>query len=84
MEDAQATVLIMLEFTQTFDMLTHDLMLCKMRTSQRYSDRTTVLLGSYLSDRTQCVRSDGEYSTIRGIKYDVPQGFVPKFFYFLY
>jgi hypothetical protein len=32
------------------------------------------LIGSYLSDRTQCVRSDGEFSTVRGIEYGVPQG----------
>jgi hypothetical protein len=69
LEGGQATVLVMLDFTQVFDMIAHDLMVCKMRASQRYSDRATVLLGSYLSDQTQCVRSDGEYSTVRGIEY---------------
>jgi hypothetical protein len=46
------------------------------RVSQRYFDGVTVLLGSYLSDRTQYVRSDGEYSTVRGIKYGLLQGSV--------
>jgi hypothetical protein len=45
-----------------------------MRASQRYSDGA--LLGSYLSDRRQCVRSDGEYSTVTGIECGVPQGSV--------
>jgi hypothetical protein len=40
--------------------------------------------GSYLSDRKQCVRSDGEYSTARGNKYGVPQGTWPTFVYFIY
>jgi hypothetical protein len=57
----------MLDFTQAFDMIAHDLMACKMRAFQRYSDGATAFLGSYLSDRTQCVRSDGEYSTVRAL-----------------
>jgi hypothetical protein len=48
-------------------MIAHDLMVCKMSGSQRYSDGATALLGSHMSDRTQCVRSNGEYSTVRGI-----------------
>jgi hypothetical protein len=43
--------------------------------NMRYSDGATALLGSYLSDRT-CYRSDGEYSTVKGIEYGVPQGSV--------
>jgi hypothetical protein len=61
----------MLYFTQAFDMIAHDLMVCKMSGSQRYSDGATSLLGSYLSDRTQYVRSNGEYSMVRGIEYGV-------------
>jgi hypothetical protein len=65
----------MLNITQAFkiDMIAYDLMVCKMRASQRYSDVATALIGSYLylSDRTQCVRSDGEYSTVSGIEYGV-------------
>jgi hypothetical protein len=68
LEDGQATVLVMLDFTHPFDMIAHDLMVCKMRPSQWYSDGATALLGSYLSDLTQCVRSDGENSTVRGIE----------------
>jgi hypothetical protein len=60
----------MLDFTQVFKMIADDLMVCKMR----YSDGATALLGSYLSDRMQCVRSQGEYSTVRGIECGVIQG----------
>jgi ribonucleases P/MRP protein subunit RPP40 len=76
LEDGQATVLVMLDFSKAFDMIAHDLMVCKMRASQKYSAGVTALLGSYLSERTQCVRSDGEYSTIRGIECGIPQGSV--------
>jgi hypothetical protein len=51
LEDGQATVLVMLDFTQAFDMIAHDLMVCTMKASQRYPDGATTLLGSYLSDR---------------------------------
>jgi uncharacterized membrane protein len=47
LEDGQATVLAMLYFTQAFDMIAHDLMvcMCKMKGSQRYSDGATALFG---------------------------------------
>jgi hypothetical protein len=41
----------------------HDLMMCYMRGSQKYSDGVTVLLGPYLSDWTQCVRVEVDFST---------------------
>jgi retron-type reverse transcriptase len=66
LEDGQATVLVILDFTQVFDMIAHDL-----RGSQKYSDGVIALLGW-----KQCVRSDSEYSTVRGIEYGVPQGSV--------
>jgi hypothetical protein len=73
LEDKQVTVLVMLDFTQAFDMIAHDLMVSKIRGSQSYSDGATALFGSY---RTQCVRSDGEKTTVIGIEYGVPQRFV--------
>jgi hypothetical protein len=79
--------LVMVNFTQAFDMIARDLMVCKMRGSQRFSDGIlTALLGSFLSDRTQCVRSDGEYFMVRSIEYGVLQGSVsgPSFVYFIY
>jgi hypothetical protein len=77
LEDGQATVLVMLDCTRAFAMIAQDLMVCKMRAFQRYSDGVTAF-GSYLSDRTRCVRSDGEYSTVRCIEYRVPKSSVLK------
>jgi hypothetical protein len=64
-----------LDFThcQAFDMIVHDLMVYKIRGSQTYSDEATALFGSY---QTQCVRSDGENTTVIGIEYGAPQGSV--------
>jgi hypothetical protein len=45
--------LVMLDFTQAFNMSAHDLM--GLRGSQRYSDEAMALFGSYLSDRTHSV-----------------------------
>jgi hypothetical protein len=45
LEDRQVTVLVMLDFTQAFDMIAHDLMVCKIRGSQSYSDGATALFG---------------------------------------
>jgi hypothetical protein len=49
LEDRHATVLVMLDFTQAFDIIAHDLMVHKMRAFQRYFDGATA---SYLFDRT--------------------------------
>jgi hypothetical protein len=41
LEDGQATVLVMMDFSQAFDMIAHDLMMCKMRATQRYFEGAT-------------------------------------------
>jgi hypothetical protein len=67
LEDGQATVLVMLDFPQTFDMIAHDLMECK----------TIVVVFCWGDGFARLIlRSDGEYSTVRGIEYGVLQGFV--------
>jgi hypothetical protein len=58
LEDRQATFVAMLDFTQAFDMIAHNLMVSKMRGSQRNTDGATALLGSYLTDQMQYMRSD--------------------------
>jgi hypothetical protein len=35
LEDEQVTVLVMLDLAQAFDMIAHDLLVCKMRASER-------------------------------------------------
>jgi hypothetical protein len=38
MEDGQVTVLVLLDFSQTFDMVIHELLLCKLKNLQNYLD----------------------------------------------
>jgi hypothetical protein len=58
MEDGQLTVLVLLDFSQAFDMVVHGLLLLlfKLRNPQNYSDGAQMLVDSYLNGRTQFVR----------------------------
>jgi hypothetical protein len=64
-EESQATVLFLLDFSQAFDMVVHELLLCRMKSSYNQSDEANNLLRSYLGDRRQFVRSAGAESSIR-------------------
>jgi hypothetical protein len=74
-----ATFLVMLDFTQAFDMIAHDL----MGGFPEIFWWATALLGTYLSDRSQCVRSFGEYSMVRSIEYGVLHYNMVLFIYFI-
>jgi hypothetical protein len=45
LEDGQATVLVMLDFTQAFDMIAHDLMVCKILIERRLCSAHICLTG---------------------------------------
>jgi hypothetical protein len=53
MQDEQVTVLVLLDFSQAFDMVIHELLLCKLKNLQNYSDGARMLVDSYLNGRTQ-------------------------------
>jgi hypothetical protein len=82
MEDEQVTVLLLLDFSQSFDMVVHGLLLCKLRNAQNYSVGAGMLVGSYLGERAQFVRSGGQISSVGAVTCEVPQGSVlgPLFF----
>jgi hypothetical protein len=56
MEYGQVTVLVLLDFSQAFDMVIHGLLLCKLKNLQNCSDGARMLMSSYLNGRTQLVR----------------------------
>jgi hypothetical protein len=62
MEDRQVTVLLLLDFSLAFDidMMVHGLLLCK-------------LVGSYLGERAQFVRSGGQESSVGVVTCGVTQ-----------
>jgi hypothetical protein len=45
MEDGQATVLLLFDFSLAFDMVVHGLLLCKFRNAQNYSVDAGMLVG---------------------------------------
>jgi hypothetical protein len=76
MEDGQVTVLVLLDFSQAFDMVIHGLLLCKLRNLQNYSDGDRMLVDSYLNGRTQFVRCGEKDSSVGRVTCGVPQGSV--------
>jgi hypothetical protein len=60
-------VLLLLDFSQPFDMVVHELLLCKLRNAQNYSVGATILVGSYLAERVQFVRSGGQESFVGAV-----------------
>jgi ribonucleases P/MRP protein subunit RPP40 len=69
-------VLLLLDFSQAFDMVVHELLLCKLQNSQNYSVGAGMLVGSYLGERPHFVRSGGLETSIGAVTCGVPQGSV--------
>jgi hypothetical protein len=76
MEDGQVTVLVLLDFSQAFDMVIHGLLLCKLRSLQSYSDEARLLVDLDLNERTQFVRCGEKASSVGRMTCGVPQGSV--------
>jgi hypothetical protein len=76
LEELQATALVLLDFSQAFDMVVHELLLSKMKSSYNKSDEVNNLLRSFLGDHRQFVWSGGAESSTRPVTYGVPQGSV--------
>jgi hypothetical protein len=74
MEDRQVTVLVLLDFSQAFDMVIHGLLLCKLKNLQNYSDGARMLVDSYLNGRTQVLRCGEKESSVGRETCSVPQG----------
>jgi ribonucleases P/MRP protein subunit RPP40 len=70
------TLLLLLDFSQAFDMVVHEPLLCKLRNAQNYSVSAGVLVWSYLGKGAQFVRSGGQESSVGALTCGVPQGSV--------
>jgi hypothetical protein len=73
MEDGKVTVLLLLDFSQAFNMVVHELLLWKLRNAQNYLVGAGMLVGSYLGKRAQFVRSGGKESSVGAMTCGVPQ-----------
>jgi hypothetical protein len=74
MEDIQVTVLLLLDFSQAFAMMMHELLLCKLRNVQLVlSVGASMLVGLFLVERAQFVRSGGQESSVGTVTCGVAQ-----------
>lgn len=76
MNNKEATVLILLDFSKAFDSINHSRLLQKLSHIFRFSSTACSLIKSYLTDRYQCVSIDEELSEFIQIRSGVPQGSV--------
>ena len=64
---------VFLDFKKAFDMVDHNILLHKLKL-YHFSDITIKLFESYLSQRTQLIKTDGVMSDMCLVKTGVPQG----------
>jgi hypothetical protein len=76
LEEGCATVLVLLDFSQAFDKVVHELLLLKLKNKFRFSTDSNALMNSYLTGRTQFVRSGENDSSSQNVLCGVPQGSV--------
>ena len=64
---------VLTDLSKAFDCLPHDLLIAKLH-AYGFEKSVLTFIHSYLTDRTQRTKVDGEYSNKRILKYGVPQG----------
>lgn len=65
---------VSLDFQKAFDVVSHSILLSKIKSSFLFSTSACNLLHSYLSDRSQCVKIGSELSDFKMVSSGVPQG----------
>ncbi len=72
---------VLTDLSKAFDCLPHDLLIAKLH-AYGFDKSALNFVHSYLTERTQRTKVDGEYSSHRTLKYGVPQGSIlgPLFF----
>ena len=73
LDTSEIVVLVLLDYSKAFDCANHKLILAKLK-AMGFGDAALELLLSYLSDRSQQVRTNTDKSTWLDIKNGVPQG----------
>ena len=73
LDEKQVVGAVLTDLSKAFDCLPHDLMIAKLH-AYGFDKSALNFIHSYLTERTQRTRVDGEYSSKRTMKYGVPQG----------
>ena len=69
-------LLSLLDLSAAFDFVDNDILLARLRQSYGFDSSVYDWLSSYLSERSQHVRSSGKSTASQTITYGVPQGSV--------
>ena len=76
LDSGNLVMLTLLDLSAAFDSVDHNTLLCRLRTSYGLRDACFDWFKSYLSGRTQYVRSTSTSSKPSEVQYGVPQGSV--------
>ena len=75
-DDKQCVVLLLLDLSAAFDTVDHKILLHRLRSRFGIKGKALSWLQSYLTDRSQSVQIDGFTSSVRPLRFGVPQGSV--------
>ena len=75
-DDNQCVALLLLDLSAAFDNVDHKILLHKLQTRFGIKGKAPSWLQSYLTDRSQSVQIDGFTSSVRLLRFGVPQGSV--------
>ena len=70
----KCTILVLLDFKNAFGSVNHSLLLHKLASQFNFSASACKLISSFLSDRTQAVRCDSDFSSSLSLRTGVPNG----------
>ena len=74
MDRQQVTLLVLLDLSAAFDTIDHQVLLSRLRLSFGIRGYALEWIAPYLSDRTQCVSFENNFSRSRYLSCGVPQG----------
>ena len=75
-DDKQCVVLLLQDLSAAFDTVDHKILLHRLPTRFGIKGKALSWLQSYLTDRSQSVQIDGFTSSVRPLRFGVPQGSV--------
>ena len=76
LDNRSSVILLLLDLSAAFDTVDHQILLSRLEKRFGFKGKVLEWFSSYLSDRTQFVKVEGQTSNCYDLKYGVPQGSV--------